>query len=56
MAVFIKNFGNDTKCHTLAEFQRALTEKYIGENVSIVFPLPSGIDTTIFVDGELLRP
>ncbi|PCI58863.1 MAG: hypothetical protein COB35_12660 [Gammaproteobacteria bacterium] len=52
MAVLIKNFGNDMECNTLAEFKKALTEKYVGRNVSIVSTLPSGIKTSVFVDVQ----
>ena len=49
MAILIRNFGNDTECHTLAEFKKALTEKYIGHEISIVYTLKSGIKTSVFV-------
>ncbi len=49
MSVLIKNFGNDTECFNLEEFKKALIEKYLGKEISIVYPLESGINTTVFV-------
>ncbi|ACK48981.1 hypothetical protein A1L58_22115 [Shewanella baltica] len=47
--VMIKNFGNDTQCLSLDELTRALSQNYRNKHVSIMWSLPSGIISTVYV-------
>ncbi|MEM6187689.1 MULTISPECIES: hypothetical protein [Shewanella] len=55
--VVIKNFGNDTQCLSVDELTRALSQNYRNKHVSIMWSLPSGITSTVYVsveaDGEI---
>lgn len=52
MAVFIRNFGNDTECNNVSDLEAALISKYQNMSVSIVYKKPSGIKAIQLVDVQ----
>ncbi|MCU8005495.1 hypothetical protein [Shewanella sp. SM96] len=51
-SVVIKDFGNDTLCLSLNELLSALSQQYRNKHVSIMWSLPSGIKSTVYVSVD----
>jgi len=49
----IVNFGNDSHCKNAQEVLGTLIDDYMGQSVSVIISMPSGIKHTLFVDVDM---